>query len=72
MNRKMVFYTVGHIALAEAALLLLPALVALIYLEKSGVSFLITAALALAVGMIFILFFKPQSRLIYAKEGFAA
>ena len=71
MNRKMVFYTVGHIALAEAALLLLPALVALIYLEKSGVSFLITAALALAVGMIFILFFKPQSRLIYAKEGFA-
>ena len=71
MNRKMVFYTVGHIALAEAALLLLPALVALIYLEKSGISFLITAALALAVGMIFILFFKPQSRLIYAKEGFA-
>ncbi len=71
MNRKMVFYTVGHIALAEAALLLLPALVALIYLEKSGISFLITAALSLAVGMIFILFFKPQSRLIYAKEGFA-
>ena len=64
MNRKMIFYTVGHIALAEAALLLLPALVALIYLEKSGVSFLITAALALAVGMIFILFFKTQSRLI--------
>ena len=71
MNRKMVFYTVGYIALAEAALLLLPALVALIYLEKSGFSFLITAALSLAIGMIFILFFKPQSRLIYAKEGFA-
>ena len=71
MNRKMVFFTVGHIAMAEAALLLLPALVALIYLEKSGISFLITAALALAVGLIFILFFKPDSRLIYAKEGFA-
>ncbi|MBQ1196274.1 MAG: TrkH family potassium uptake protein [Clostridia bacterium] len=71
MNRKMVFYTVGNIALVEAALLLLPALVALIYLEKSGFSFLITAALSLAVGMFFILFFKPQSRLIYAKEGFA-
>lgn len=71
MNRKMVFYTVGHIALAEAALLLLPALVALIYLEKSGISFLITAALSLAIGMIFILFFKPDSRLIYAKEGFS-
>lgn len=71
MNRKMVFYTVGHIALAEAALLLLPALVALIYLEKSGISFLITAALSLAIGMIIILFFKPDSRLIYAKEGFS-
>lgn len=71
MNRKMVFYTVGHIALVEAALLLLPALVALIYLEKSGISFLITAALSLAIGMIFILFFKPDSRLIYAKEGFS-
>ena len=71
MNRKMVFYTVGNIALVEAALLLLPALVALIYLEKSGFSFLITATLSLVVGMFFILFFKPQSRLIYAKEGFA-
>ncbi len=71
MNRKMVFYTVGYIALAEAALLLVPALVALIYSEISGISFLITAAISLAVGLIFRLFFKPDSRLIYAKEGFA-
>ncbi len=71
MNRRMVFYTVGHIAMAEAALLLLPALISLIYLEKSGVSFLITAALSVAVGALLILFFKPKSRLIYAKEGFA-
>ncbi len=71
MNRRMVFYTVGHIALVEAALLSLPALISLIYLEKSGISFLLTAALSLTVGLIFILFFKPKSRLIYAKEGFA-
>ena len=71
MNRRMVFYTVGHIATVEAALLLLPALVSLIYLEKSGLSFLITAALSLTVGLAFILFFKPKSRMIYAKEGFA-
>ena len=71
MNRRMIFYTVGHIALAETALLLLPALVALIYLERSGVSFLITAALSLAVGLMLILVFKPKSRVIYAKEGFA-
>lgn len=71
MNRRMVFYTVGYIALAESALLLLPALIALIYLEKSGVFFLLTAALSVAVGLIFITVFKPHSRLIYAKEGFA-
>lgn len=71
MNRRMIFYTVGHIALAESALLLLPALIALIYLEKSGVFFLLTAALSVAVGLIFITAFKPKSRLIYAKEGFA-
>ena len=71
MNRKMVFYTVGYIALAEAALLLLPALVSIIYLEESGLSFCITAMLSLAIGTIFILLFKPQSRIIYAKEGFA-
>ena len=71
MNRRMVFYTVGHIATVEAALLLLPALVSLIYLEKSGLSFLITAALSLTVGLAFILLFKPKSRMIYAKEGFA-
>jgi trk system potassium uptake protein TrkH len=67
----MVFYTVGYIATVEAALLLLPALVSLIYLEKSGISFLITAALSLAVGLAFIFLFKPKSRMIYAKEGFA-
>jgi len=67
----MIFYTVGYIAIAEAALLLLPALVALIYLEKSGFAFLITAALALGVGMLFRVFAKPKSRLIYAREGFA-
>ncbi len=71
MNRRMIFYTVGHIALAEAALLLIPAAVALIYREMSGFSFLITAAIALAIGLLFHIFFKPNSRLIYAKEGFA-
>ncbi len=67
----MVFYTVGHILLAEAILLLIPAAVALIYLEISGVSFLISSAISLTIGLLFHLFFKPTNRLIYAKEGFA-
>lgn len=71
MNRRMVFYTVGNIALAETALLLLPAIVSLIYLEKSGLTFLITAAISFAIGFTLIKCFKPKDKLIYAKEGFA-
>ena len=33
MNRKMVFYMIGKIVLAEAAMLLLPLVVALLYKE---------------------------------------
>ena len=47
MNRRMVFYVVGRIALATALLLLLPALVSLIYRESCGWSFLITVGIAL-------------------------
>ena len=57
MNRRMVFYTVGHIALAESALLLLPALVALIYLELSGLSFLLTAVISFLIGFFLICIF---------------
>ena len=71
MNRRMVFYTVGYVALAETALLLLPALVALIYREISGLTFLIAAAISFAIGFALIKCFKPKSKLIYAKEGFA-
>ena len=70
MNRKMVLNTVGHILLAEAALLILPAIVSVIYLEECVWSFLITIGVALALGLIFKLAFKPASKLIYAKEGF--
>lgn len=70
MNRRMIFYTVGRIAIVESALMLLPALVSLIYLEKSGFSFLITAAFALVLGL-FLTRFKPKDTLIYAKESFS-
>ena len=54
----------------EGALLLIPALVSLIYGEKTGVSFLIVAAV---LGVIFLIFGrkKPKNNRIYGKEGFA-
>ena len=48
MNRRMVLYTLGHITLANAALLLLPAITAAIYGEFSTLwAFLIAVGVSL-------------------------
>ncbi len=70
MNRRMVLNTVGHIILAEAALLLLPAIVSVIYLEECVWSFLITIGIALVLGLVFKFTSNPGNKVIYAKEGF--
>ena len=67
----MVFHTVGLIVLLEAVLLVLPLTVSLIYKETSARAFLFTILIALVLGGLTVLFFKPRSRVIYAKEGFA-
>lgn len=70
MNRRMVLNTVGHIILAEAALLILPAIVSVIYLEQCVWAFLITIGIALALGLVFKFVSNPGNKVIYAKEGF--
>ena len=55
----------------EAALLLLPAIVGVIYGERqTWLAFLISAAISLALGLLPKLFLKPRTHVIYAKEGF--
>ena len=71
MNRRMVVYTVGMIVLLEAALMLLPLLVALIYGDSWATAFLISIGTALLLGGGTVLLARPQSKVIYAKEGFA-
>ncbi len=71
MNRKMVFRTVGLMVLMEAGLLLLPLAVSLIYRDSCTVSFLISILVALLVGGAMVLAFRPEDRVIYAREGFA-
>lgn len=71
MNRRMVFYTVGQIIKIEALLLALPLLVSVYYNEsKCSLSILTTIGIALALGFLFTVVFKPSNRVIYAKEGF--
>ena len=72
MNRKMILSTIGRLLLAEAALFLLPLVVAIIYGEPVGVrSFCISILIAIAIGLPLTLIFRTKDNTIYAKEGFA-
>lgn len=68
MNTRMLAYLLGIILLIEAALLLFPLIVALIYGE-SALPFLLTVALLLAVSLPAVLR-RPKNTRIYAKDGF--
>ena len=70
MNKKMIVYILGKMMGVEGLLLLIPALVSLIYHEKSVISFLIVAAILLVIYMVFGRKL-PASKQIYGKEGFA-
>ncbi|MBQ3791712.1 MAG: TrkH family potassium uptake protein [Clostridia bacterium] len=75
MNRKLVFQSTGKIIFLESLFLLLPALVSLIYLKTDGIrplwSFLLTAGIGLAVGLPLMLFLRPNTKNLFAREGFA-
>ena len=66
----MILNTVGLMLKVEAALLLLPAIAALIYAESCLWSILISAAISLAAGFALTLLSKPKTQVIYAREGF--
>lgn len=71
MNRRRVFYTLGLIIDFEAALMVLPAIVSLIYGEiRTMAMFLLSSMIAAAVGSLLILLFRKRRADIYAKEGF--
>ena len=66
----MILNTVGLMLKVEAALLLLPAIAALIYGESCLWSILISAAISLAAGFALTLLSRPKTQVIYAREGF--
>ena len=70
MNRKMVFNTVGLMLMAEAVLLLLPTAVALLYREGCAGYLAASAAIALGLGWSLRRINRPDSDVIYAREGF--
>ena len=69
MNYRTVFHMVGRLLQLEAALLVLPAAVSLLYGEQSYLALLMAAAVAALLGTLFSLR-RPKDQTIYAKEGF--
>ena len=69
MNIKMIFGILGRALLIEAALLLCPLLVGVVYGENSFADYLIPIAALLAIGIPLTLLHTRDSS-IYAKEGF--
>ncbi len=69
MNYRMVFFNVGRILLVEAALLAIPAIVAIIYGENTLISFALTIAVLTVVGLPAI-YKRPKKQTIYAKDGY--
>jgi len=68
MNYRMVLYVLGYIFKTEAALMVLPTIVAAIYGE-SVLPFIVTLLLLLAFGF-GISVKKPRNNVIYARDGF--
>lgn len=69
MNYRMVIYILGWVLQFEAAFMILPCLVALIYQESSGYAFLIVALISMALGLL-LTRKKPVHKALYAREGF--
>lgn len=65
----MIRYTLGWLLLFESAFLALPIITGAIYGEGAAISFLITAVLSLALGLLLSLR-RPKATELYAKEGF--
>ena len=69
MNKKLVLYNSGKIAVFTSFLMLLPAIVSLIYRDGQLISFMIPFAIMLSIGILCTRF-KPKNKQAYAKEGF--
>lgn len=69
MNHRMIYFTTGSVLLTEAALMLLPLLVSVIYRESCAWAFLITIGITLAVGGLICLTLRPKDRTLFSKEG---
>lgn len=69
MNYSIIIYILGWILNFEAAFMILPCIVAVLYKEPAGWSFVITMAICLVIGTALVIR-KPKNKVFYTAEGF--
>ena len=69
MNYRMIFSTLGRIAIVLAILLVIPAVLALCLGEASWWAIATTVGISLVIGLVLTLCIKPKDKVIFAKEG---
>ena len=72
MNSSMIRVILGHVLKIEAAFMLLPCLVALIYGEEQGFIYLIVAGACAIIGVLMTVIKKPKDNALHLKEGCVA
>ena len=71
MNSSIIRFVLGYVLKMEAALMLLPCIVAVIYREQTGFAYLLVAAVSMTLGTLMTIK-KPESHFFYLKEGCVA
>ena len=71
MNSSIIRFVLGYVLKMEAALMLLPCIVAVIYQERTGFAYLLVAAIAMTLGTLMTIR-RPKNHVFYLKEGCVA
>jgi len=71
MNTSMIRYILGSVLKIESLLMLLPCIIAIVYHEQEGFSFLLIAVLCGILGLLMTIR-KPRDNVFYLKEGCVA
>lgn len=71
MNHSMVRYIIGKVLVMEGVLMLLPAMVGIVYREKSVAAFFITAAVCIVAGLLTCIK-KSNNHEFYALDGYVS
>ena len=69
MNYRIIFNTLGKVALVLAALLVLPMVLAACLSESCWWAFAITIGISASVGVILLFALKPKDKVFFSKEG---